>query len=197
MKNKTFSEVIFHAWTARFPNKKELQMFNVMLGIVIDHGVNPPSTSTALREWQLSENLSKSIAAGISKIDDHHGGAIQPLIKILKSESNPKHIVEKHLKQEKRLPGFGHRIYKVEDPRAKKLFITAKKLGFSGKYVKKVIELEFELEAQKQKKLPINVDGALAAIICEMGFDEKLANGFFILPRVAGMIARVTGNLSS
>ena len=51
--------------------------------------------------------------------------------------------------------------------------------------------IEKELEISKGKKLPINVDGAIAAIISDMDFDWKLGKAFFLIGRVAGLTAHV------
>ena len=84
--------------------------------------------------------------------------------------------------RQKRIPGFGHRIH-TADPRTKRLFELAERTQhhwsnlslFHGNQV-----------AQKSqgKKLPINVDGAIAAIISDMGFDWRLGKAFFLLGRV-------------
>lgn len=194
VKEKSFSEIVFFAWTKRLPNENETKMFNVMLGLSLDHGSEPPSTKAAIREWSESQDLSKSLSAGILQINDKHGGAIAPLVGLLKSDDDPERIVKNHIDNDKRVPGFGHRIYKDEDPRAKLLIDTAKELGISGTFVEKALAIEVELEKQKGKRLIINIDGALAAIACEMGFDQKLVNGIFIMPRVGGMIARTAGS---
>ena len=51
--------------------------------------------------------------------------------------------------------------------------------------------VEKELETQTGKKLPVNVDGAIAAIISDMGFDWRLGKGFFLIGRAAGLTAHV------
>ena len=86
-----------------------------------------------------------------------------------------------------RMPGFGHRLHKT-DPRTVRLFSLADELKFSGKHqtLAKAIEQLFEKQG---KSLPINVDGAIAAVISDMGFDWKLGKGFFIISRTVGLIA--------
>ena len=49
--------------------------------------------------------------------------------------------------------------------------------------------IEVELSNSLGKRLPINVDGAIAAVISDMGFDWRLGKGFFIISRVAGLVA--------
>jgi citrate synthase len=90
----------------------------------------------------------------------------------------------------KRLPGFGHRIH-TRDPRTIKLFQIASDLGIAGEHVGMAKAIEDAMEQESGKKLPINVDGAIAALLCEMNFPPDLANAFFMLARLPGLIAHV------
>jgi citrate synthase len=90
--------------------------------------------------------------------------------------------------QGKRLPGFGHRLHET-DPRTLKLFEIAEKLNFSGKNIEFCKSMEKALEAKTGRRLPINVDGAIAAVISDMGFDWRLGKGFFMISRLPGLIA--------
>ncbi len=87
-----------------------------------------------------------------------------------------------------RMPGYGHRLH-TTDPRTAKMFEIAKRNGFSGKHIKLCLALQKALSEKMGKKLPINVDGAIAAVISDMGFDWQLGKGFFIISRVPGLIA--------
>jgi len=103
-------------------------------------------------------------------------------------------MVKGFLEKGERLPGFGHRIYKDEDPRAAKLIKMAREKGVWSKNGEKILEIERELERQKGKKLPVNIDGAMAGVLLSMKVPWKKMNGFFILPRVAGMLWRGMGS---
>ena len=84
---------------------------------------------------------------------------------------------------------MGHGLY-TSDPRTQRLLLIAKKLGFYGKYVKFAFQVEEELSSQG-KKLPLNIDGIFAALLCEMGFNPKSGKGFFIIARTPGLVAHV------
>jgi len=92
-------------------------------------------------------------------------------------------------KNNKRIPGFGHRQH-ATDPRTVKLFEIAKKNNFTGKHIELAKALETKLTAASSKKLPINVDGAIGAVMSDMGFDYRIGKGFFIVSRCAGLIAQ-------
>src|SRR3989338_6926152 len=75
--------------------------------------------------------------------------------------------------------------------RATQIFARAKELGFYGEHCELAVEVEKILEEKKAKKIPINVDGAIAAVISDMGFDYRLGKGFFLIGRVVGLVAHV------
>jgi citrate synthase len=77
------------------------------------------------------------------------------------------------------------------DPRTVKLFEKAERLDFTGRHIELCREIEAALEEKTGRRLPVNVDGAVAAVVSDMGFDYRLGKGFFILSRTAGMIAHI------
>jgi citrate synthase len=79
----------------------------------------------------------------------------------------------------------------TDDPRTKKLFSIAKELNIAGDYLEIAKAIEIELKKSLGKKLPINVDGAIAALLCEMKFDTIFANAFFMIARVPGLVAHI------
>ncbi len=99
-------------------------------------------------------------------------------------------IITDYRNNKKRLSGFGHRLH-TDDPRTKKLFQLADDLKIAGEYVGLVKAFEQALEDVLGKKLPINVDGAIAALLCEMEFDVIFANAFFMIARVPGLVAHI------
>ena len=92
------------------------------------------------------------------------------------------------------MPGFGHR-YHIEDPRARKLLKLAEQYGCNGKHFKIAIEMERIL--MKQKGIKMNIDGANAAILSDMGFDWRLGCGMFVIGRIPGMLAHVNEEMSN
>ena len=89
----------------------------------------------------------------------------------------------------RRLPGFGHRVH-TDDPRSCRLLALAAEADVAGPHVEMAKAIVNELAAGG-KALPLNVDGAIAAVLSDLEFDSNLANGFFILARTAGWMAHV------
>ena len=88
-----------------------------------------------------------------------------------------------------RIAGLGHRIH-TDDPRTAKLFALAKELKVAGDGVAMLEALQSALAASG-KTLPINVDGAIAALLVDLHIPPDLANAFFFMARVPGLVAHV------
>jgi citrate synthase len=97
-------------------------------------------------------------------------------------------IVHEYKINKKRIPGYGHP-YHTKDPRVKKLLKIAADLGLSDKHIQLSIEIEKEMLKITDKKVAMNVDGAIAAVISDMGIDWRLGKGFYIIARSAGLVA--------
>lgn len=189
IQSRTFVEIVFLLWKGKFPKKKEAAVFNAMLVASAEHGLEAPSTFVARSVSSTGNSLSSAVAGGILAMGEWHGGAIEKAAYILQTRESPEKIIRDAIKSKSRVSGFGHRLYKERDPRVQALFKKARTLGFYGKFVKKALKLEHLLKLHTKKVLPINIDGALAALFLELGFDWRLARGFFIIGRTAGLIA--------
>jgi citrate synthase len=198
----TFAQGVFLAIKGELPTETEAKMLDAMLVSSVDHGVTPPSCLAARTVASTGAPLNAALAGGILAISRHHGGAIEDSMRVLQEALRRKNdmnttpeemasiIVKEYREGHKRLPGFGHRIH-TRDPRTGKLFQIASDLGIAGEYVQMAKVLEGAIERSSGKRLPINVDGAIAALLCEMDFPPELANAFFIMARIPGLVAHV------
>lgn len=195
-----FASVFYLLVQGKLPDEKEARMIDAIITSSIDHGVTPPSTHAARIVASAGVPLPTAVAAGILAVGDVHGGAIEEGARILQEwvckmreekwtmETTARHLIADLRARHERMPGFGHRIHK-NDPRTQRLFHLAQELGLAGDHHGLCIALHREFA--KEKALPINVDGAIAAVISDMGFDWRLGKAFFLLGRCAGLIAHV------
>jgi citrate synthase len=198
----SFAQAVFLIIKGELPSEKESKMIDAMLVSSIDHGVTPPSCLSARTIASAGAPLNAALAGGILAISKHHGGAIEDCMKVIqeavrrkremnKTEQEMAALLIKEFKEKnERLPGFGHRIH-TKDPRTAKLFQIASELGIAGENVGMAKAIEDAMEKDSGKRLPINVDGAIAALLCEMNFPPELANAFFMLARFPGLVAHV------
>ncbi len=196
MEKLTYAETVFLILKGELPSKAEAELMNAILVASIDHGATPPSVLATRTVLSGGNSLNVAVAGGVLAIGDTHGGAIEQSAKIMQewaakgnaAASTASELVDWLKENKRRMPGFGHRLHKV-DPRTAKLFEIADKHGYSGKHIELCKALEKSLAEKTGRQLPINVDGAIAAVISDMGFDWQLGKGFFIISRVPGLIA--------
>ncbi len=196
----SYAETVYLLLKGELPSRAEAELMNAILVSSVDHGVSPPSVLGTRAVVSGGNSLNAAIAGGILVIGDWHGGAIEQAAQIMQQwaekldddGSNAPEVAAElsaWLKEKKeRMPGFGHRIHSA-DPRTPRLFEIAGKHGFRGKHIRLCKALEKVLSENLGRSLPINVDGAIAAVISDMGFDWRLGKAFFIISRVPGLVA--------
>jgi citrate synthase len=100
-------------------------------------------------------------------------------------------IIADFVKTKSAPPGFGHRLH-TRDPRAARLFQMALELELEGEHVRLIRSVERALDHHQEqfgRPIPVNVDGAIAAISADLGFAYELGNAIFLISRLPGLIA--------
>lgn len=185
-----FVEAIWLILRGEKPSEEEKQIFNTILCSSIDHGVGNPSTVSARTVQSGGNDMNTSVAAGILSLGDSHGGAIEDGMRMLQSDDSAEEIVEDYLERGENIPCIGHKVYKDEDPRAQKILDRARELGISGQHVEKMEEIR-DVFAERKVKLVMNVDGAIAGVMSDLGWEPELGKGIFIIARTPGLVAHV------
>jgi citrate synthase len=197
-----FAEAVYLLLMGELPTPAIGRMLNAVLVSSLDHGVTPPSTLAARNVATSGAPLKDCVAAGILAFGPHHGGDIESCMRFLDSgltlvrggktlQQAAEAIVQECVAQHEVPPGFGHR-YHTRDPRAARLFQMALELELEGEHVRLIRVAERALDAHKDRfdrPLPVNVDGAIAAISADLGFAYELGNAIFLISRLPGLIA--------
>ena len=196
----TFGHVVYLLMTGELPQGQEGRLVEAILVSCAEHSINTPSTHAARTVVNCGVPLQSGIAAGVSAIGEYHGGAGEACARMLQEtvlthpESPPEalawDIVEDFRQGGRRIPGFGHRIHDP-DPRAVRLLALADEWGISGPHVALAQAIVVALQVATGRSLPMNVDGALAALVSDMGIDWRYAKALFIIARTAGLAAHV------
>jgi citrate synthase len=202
MTGATFTDAIMLLHLGRLPSAGERRLLDALLIGVCDHGAGAPSCAAArLAASGNRSSISSAVAAGILAIGDDHGGAgsntmqlIAAGLRAAQAEGlTPAQVAARTVAQaiaaKTRLPGLGHRVH-TTDPRVKVLFDMARAEGVAGDGIAFMEALEAEART-RIKPLPMNIDGALAAILHDMGFAPPAGRFLFIIGRVAGLTAEV------
>ena len=202
MERASFPAVVFLLHRGRLPTDGEQRLLNAILIASSDHNSGAPSIAAArIIASGNRQSLSAAVAGGILAIGDEHGGAgancmamIGRVTAAAKSgnisiEEAAANAVAEARASGKRLPGFGHRRH-TTDPRVAVMFRMAREVGVAGDGVAVIRAVESAL-ATAVKALPTNVDGALAALLYDMGFPPEAGKLLFMVGRIAGLTAEV------
>jgi citrate synthase len=197
----TFGEAIYLLLMGEVPSPAIGSLMEAILVSFIDHGATPPSTLAARNTATTGASLRSCVAAGVLGFGKYHGGDIESCMHFLDTglemvrqgasyRDAADRIVEKCLQHDEALPGFGHRFH-TRDPRAARLFQMALELEVEGEHVQMIRAVEMVITERDQtgSPLPVNIDGAIAAVSADIGIPPSVANALFIISRVPGIAA--------
>jgi citrate synthase len=105
--------------------------------------------------------------------------------------------VARELEAGRRIPGLGHPIHKVEDPRTPRIYEIAEETGLTGSYLARLRELAAAHARQTGRELPINGAGVAGAALADLGFPGPLLRGFALLARTAGLLGHLAEEMQS
>jgi citrate synthase len=203
MTHATFTDVIYLLHQSRLPTRDERRLLDAILIGVSDHGPSAPSAAAArIVVSGNRQSLEASIAAGILAMGDAHGGAAFECMQMIGEgielsrrenisvEDSAGRLVARAKSEKKRLPGMGHRVHTDRDPRTKILFGMARESNLAREGIAFMVALE-EAARKQIRVLPINIDGALSAILFDLGLPPQVGKLVFIIGRAAGLTAHV------
>ncbi len=202
-KEEDFISTFFFSLVGRKPEEAEKAILNAILVSAIDYGINPASGFVPRVVSSSGGDVLSAMATSLLAIGPYHGGAISAAMDIFKTinedgsdiEKACDNLIDSYILDKKRVPGFGHPVYEDFDPRARELFDLARKNNLNIQFMNIAKQLEHSLEDKLSykvnKKLILNIDGAIAALLLTIGIDPKVGNAIFGLARVAGSIAHI------
>lgn len=191
-----FTENFFYMLTETTPHPLWADIFDDCLILHAEHTMNA-STFTGLVTASTLADPYTIVASSIGALKGPlHGGANEEVVQMLKnigSADRAKTYVEEHLRNKKKLMGFGHRVYKVKDPRASVLQGLCQKL-FTECGSSQLYDIAVEVERTagghlNGKGIYPNVDFYSGIIYDKMGIDMDLFTPLFAMARVSGWLA--------
>ena len=205
--NISFPEMVYLLIKGELPSENESKMFEAVLVSFCDHGVTPPSTQVARLMASTGSSMNSCVSGGLLSFGKYHAGALERSMNILQGlvhngvieYSGPLEshhdlkavagvVVDEFFSNNEKIPGFGHR-YHSEDPRASKLLKIGEEYGCKGVHTELALAIEEILFETKGIKM--NIDGANAGILSDLGFDWSLGTGVFMMGRLPGIISHV------
>ncbi len=196
-----FPSVVHLLYTGDLPDASTGRLIDAVMVASIDHGAGAPSALAARTAVSGGASLQAGAAAGLLALGEFHGAAVESAMLAIGSvvtrtadggttvAAAADRLVEARRAEGIRVPGFGHRQHRDHDPRIDRLFAVAHDAGVAGDHLAAAEAIESALTRRLGRPVPINIDGAMAALLGEVGFPSDLGNALFIASRLAGILA--------
>ena len=194
-KGLSFAANFLYMLTGKEPDDISESAFNKALVLHADHELNA-STFTARVCVATLSDIYSGITAAIGALKGPlHGGANERVMKMLTEIGDMENIepyLEKAFANKEKIMGFGHRVYRTGDPRAKHLREMSKKLTqITGEPKWYDMSIKIENIMKEQKGLVPNVDFYSASVYHSLGIKHDLFTPIFAISRVSGWTAHI------
>ena len=194
----SFGAVTWLLLSGELPTGNEGRMLEALLVAASEHSVVAPSVDAARFVASAGVPLQAAVAAGTVGLGDHHGGAVDQAARMLLEASERDgddrtaalDVARRFREHGKRLPGYGHVVHDP-DPRAGRILEVADELGFRGRWCSLAEAFADASEEVFGRRLDLNIDGAMAAVLLELGLDWRLGKALYVIGRAPGLVAHV------
>jgi citrate synthase len=186
--------------TGQKPDPLSVEAMDMYLSLLADHDLNA-STFTARVIISTLSDMHSAVAGALGALKGPlHGGANEKAMEMFLEIADPSKVdtwIEKAIQEKRKIMGFGHRVYKVEDPRSVPLRAMSHRLSqVRGDMRWYNISIKVAEAVQRQKKIYTNVDFFSASVLYLMGVPIDLFTTVFAAGRVAGWCAHIFEQLA-
>ncbi|MDP4085341.1 MAG: citrate synthase [Bacillota bacterium] len=191
----SFAANFLYMLSGKEPEAIAIEAFNKALVLHADHELNASTFTARVCVATLSDVYSGITAAIGALKGPLHGGANEAVMKMLTeigSLDNVDSYIHSKLENKEKVMGFGHRVYRNGDPRAKHLKKMSEKLTeLTGEPHWYEMSVRIENIVTGEKKLPPNVDFYSASVYHSLGIDHDLFTPIFAVSRISGWLAHI------
>jgi citrate synthase len=184
------------------PTDEQHRLVDACLVAIAEHGLVPSVAAARMTLAAAPEAWQGAVAAGLLGCGSVVLGSSQSAGDMLRDglarvdAGEPPAAAAEGLVREARLtgtplPGFGHPLHRRRDPRATVLLGLADELGTAGPHVRLLRAIEAAAAAHYGRALPVNVSGAIAAVLLDAGFPAPALKAVSLLARTAGLLAHL------
>lgn len=203
IENLSYTEALFLTLRGRLPSEKETKVMNALLCGIVDYQfINATAPAARFVASAFPESSIPGIAAGILAMGSYtvspqdSAALINSTYDLMKRENlsqeeAARRVVKEYRDLKKRIPGLGHPVYNEVDPRAVALCQVAKEAGLWGEKSQLYEAIHDEFVKATGRPICINIDGMMACVGNEMGFDPLEIAGIAALSFACGIIAHV------
>ena len=200
----SFPAMIWLTLRGELPTRRQAHLLGAVLVAGVDHGPQAPSIAIARMAITCGIGINGAIASGVNALGDVHGGAGQQCMELLsridaqcragaeRQSALPEALALWRKQYGRFIPGFGHRFHD-SDPRAERISELMREAASDGAIEGRFLAIgeavRNELARGKASPPAMNIDGAAAVLLLELGFACELGRGIFVLSRSVGICA--------
>jgi citrate synthase len=196
-----FADYFFLLLMGEMPNENQRFFVNALLVAIAEHGLVPSVQAARMTYAAGPEAIQGAVAAGllgsgsvVFGSGEVAGRFLHELVEELKGR-DARDVAAERVRQMRAtktaIPGFGHPQHAGGDPRANVLLKLADERGLNGPYIAMLRTVESVLPEALGRALPININGAIPAILLEIGFPLSALKSISLLARTAGLLAHL------
>jgi citrate synthase len=201
-----FGELAFWLVTLRRPTPSEVRVFEAVLVALADHGFTPTAIAARLTYLSAPDSLQGALASGLLGGGSRFLGVTEDCGQFLHAvlEENADlpaddagwdalalDAVRREHEAGRYVPGLGHPVHKVLDPRTPRLIAIAEEEGLRGPHLRLFEAIGRTHEQVLGRRLPLNGAGVCGAALADLGLPVELLRGFALLARAAGLLGQI------
>ncbi len=203
----TFGDLAFRLVAKRQPTPGELTMFEAVLVSLADHGFTPTAIAARLTYTSAPESVQGALAAGLLGGGSRFLGVTEDAARFLSEGAGRAAIasrtamrdgtsvaaglVERTRAAGRFVPGLGHPVHRVEDPRTPVLFDLAREQGTFGSHLQLFAAIGRVHPRILGRTLPLNGAGTCGAVLADLDLPVGVMRGFALLARCAGLLGHL------
>jgi citrate synthase len=195
MGEATFTELTFLLVRKRMPSADEARLLDAVIVSLADHGLTPTVLAARLTYTGAPESIQGAIAAGLLGAGSVFLGVVEDtarfLDEVIGSDGDAARAVRDRLAAGQRIPGLGHPVHKVQDPRTPRIYAIAEETHQLGPHLTLLRAVAEANRDQSGRDLPINGAGVAGAALADLGFPPALLRGVALLARTAGLLGHL------
>ncbi len=202
-----FGELAFWLVALRRPTAQETRVFEAVLVALADHGFTPTAIAARLTYLSAPDSLQGALAAGLLGggsrflgVTEDCGQYLHDVLATVDGDLPADEAgwdalalaaVRRTREQGAFVPGLGHPVHKVEDPRTPRLLAIAEEEGLRGPHLRLFEAIGRVHPEVFGRTLPLNGAGVCGAALADLGLPVELLRGFALLARAAGLLGQI------
>lgn len=196
MGSVTLTELTYLLVTRQPATAGQRRLLDAVLVSLADHGLTPSALAARLTYTGAPEAIQGAVAAGLlgagSVLLGPAGDTAIFLADAVASGMSAADAVDARRRVGLRIPGLGHPVHRVEDPRTPRLYALAEEEGVLGPHLRLLQQVADAHAESSGRRLPINGAGAAGAALVDIGIPPTSVRAVVLVARTAGLVAHLT-----